>query len=165
MNAVRFAKFEDLISINKIYNKAVVETESTFHVKPLTLKDHENWFYGHKKLYNKVFVVEDPNDIIAFGSLSPWSSKEGYNQTVELSIYVDSKFHGNGIGDLLMDTMLEYGKEHKIKVIMSRIVNGSKPSANLHLKKKFELIGIQKFAGYKFSKWHDIHMYQYIFED
>lgn len=159
---IRRAEVKDLKRITEIYNQAVLKTVATFDIEPKTVASRLEWFNNHDDRY-PILVAVLHDEVIAWVSLSFWSEKYAYNKTSELSIYVDEKNRGNGIGDKLMNAIIEHAAKVDCHTIISRIAGGNNTSIYLHQKYGFELIGIMKEAGYKFNRYIDVHMYQLLF--
>jgi phosphinothricin acetyltransferase len=148
---IRNARVDDLPGITEIYNEAVVNTLSTFHLYPRSLDDQKKWFEKHGEKY-PLLIAEEDESIVAWASLSPYSEREGYQYTVSDSIYVRQGYRQRGIGyDLL------HGLISEAQAIIARV---NIPSIKLHEKLGFICRGVLPEAGYKFGKWVDICLYQ-----
>jgi len=159
MFTFREAKFDDLQRLLDIYNWAVENTTASFDLKSQTFEQRSEWFSHYGKVY-PLIVAEIDGYIVGYASLSPFRSKEGYAATVENSIYVDSKYHGKGIGKALLEKIICIGKEKNFHVIVAGISSGNDISVKLHENFGFKYCGIFKEVAYKFGKWQDCLFYQ-----
>jgi phosphinothricin acetyltransferase len=157
----RLAAIQDLPAITDIYNEAIRNTTATFDTEPKTIEARRPWFTERPRRY-PVIVVEDQGRVAGWASLSAWSDKKGYADTVEISLYVSPRFQGRGFGKQLMTTLLELGRQHGIHLVIARIADGNEASVRLHKAFGFELAGVLKEAGKKFNRLIDVHMYQLI---
>ena len=159
---IRQASFLDLPDITEIYNEAIATTVATFDTEPKSLEDRKKWLLAHDE-YQPVLVAEMDNRVVGWASLSRWSERKAYDQTLELSVYILSSYRGKGIGKKLMESLLEMTPGLNVHVILSRIAGGNEASLHLHEALGFEKIGIMKEVGKKFERWIDVHLYQKVF--
>ena len=150
-------------SIISIYNWAIENTTATFDTELKTLSNYSvflNSFESHPLLV----AVDDTNVVTGWGCLKRYSDRTAYDDTVELSIYIDPNCHGKGIGNDMMKALLQKADEIKLHVILSRITQESKASINLHEKYGFEHIGVMREVGLKFGKRIDVLLMQKILQ-
>ena len=163
MLAIRDATTEDLGAITEIYNHAILKTVATFDTEPKTAEEQMMWFADHGPEY-RILVADNNGLIVGWASLSRWSDRCGYSDTAEISLYVDEKHQGKGIGRKLLQAIVQKGKEAGLHTVIARIAEGSEASINLHKSVGFEHIGIMKEVGRKFGKRLDVHLLQKIYD-
>ncbi len=163
---VRLASLEDSSQISAIYNNEVLNTTSTFDLRPRTKSSQDKWIENHQGVYPaNVAVVnlgQDRGIVAGFGALSPFRDRPAYSTTCENSIYVDTRFRGRQIGSLLLADLIERAKLHGFHSMIARISGNNEVSIKLHKKHGFELVGTEKEVGRKFGKWLDVTIYQLI---
>lgn len=159
---IRPAKPIDLPAIAEIYNDAISNTTAVFHNDVMEIDYYENWLNTHNEK-QPAWVYELDGECVGFVSLSKWSDKCGYDGTLEISVYVHKNQRGKGIGKKLMQAIIEHGKELGITTILSRIEKSNELSIKLHSDLGFTSIGTMKKVGYKFNKFLDVEMMQYIY--
>ena len=162
MVKIRKAKLEDLNQITEIYNEAILTTNATFDTKPKTHKEQEIWFRDHGPK-NPIIVAEQKGAIIGWASLSKWSDRCAYSDTVELSVYVREKHQRKGTGKKLIEAIIEEGEKINLHTAIARITEGNNSSINLHKSLGFFHIGVMKEVGFKFGKRLDVFVMQKIF--
>jgi L-amino acid N-acyltransferase len=150
-----------LPAITDIYNEAILNTTATFDLEPKTLENRKEWLLQRPDRYS-VLVFEHSGVIKGWASLSAWSDKLGYNDTVEISLYVQPKAQGLGIGKELMGNLLTLAKKNQLHTVIARIADGNENSIKLHKAHGFSCAGILKEAGKKFGRLIDVHLYQLI---
>jgi L-amino acid N-acyltransferase len=158
---IRRAKINDLKAITRIYNYAILSTAATFDTKLKTVESRKKWFYKHSGKY-PIIVVADERGVIGWASLSQWSDRCAYNNTAEISVYVDKKEQGQGIGNRLMARIIEFARKNKLHVVIARIAGENEISVHLHKKYGFIYVGSLKEVGYKFDRYIDVHLMQLI---
>lgn len=159
---IRPAKLTDLPAIAEIYNDAILTTTAVFYTDVKDMEYYQNWFNNHTEKH-PAWVYELDGDCVGFVSLSQWSDKCGYDGTQEISVYVDKNHRGKGIGKQLMQAMINHGKELGVVTILSRIEKSNDLSIRLHEDLGFRTIGTMQKVGYKFDKFLDVLMMQYVY--
>jgi len=142
-----------------IYNEAILNTTATFDLEPKTLESRKAWFLQRPARY-PIVVYEENGTVLGWASLSLWSDKMGYIDTVENSLYVSPAARGRGVGKLMLDKLITMGRQNGIHLILARIADGNETSLRLHRSCGFESVGILKEAGKKFGRLIDVHLYQ-----
>jgi L-amino acid N-acyltransferase len=158
---IREAKGKDLKTITEIYNHAILHTNVTFETDPRTLQSQDQWLSNRSRKH-PVLVAEIDNAVVGWVSLNPWSSFKPYQNTAEISVYLQEDFKGRGIGKALVDEIIKKGKEADLHTIIARITEGNEVSINIHKSFGFKEIGVMKEVGVKFGKLLDVHLYQLI---
>ncbi|TAH38969.1 MAG: N-acetyltransferase family protein [Bacteroidetes bacterium] len=160
---IRPATEADQASMMEIYNEAVLHSNATFDTEPRTLNAQLSWFRAHKKNH-PVLVAEESNQIIGWASLSPWSERCAYETTVEVSIYIHKDFRGKGTGIKLLKIITLEGEKAGNHTIISRITGGNDVSIHIHEKLGYRHIGVMEEVGFKFGKYQDVYLMQYVFK-
>lgn len=89
--------------VKAIYESGIPTGDATFQLAaPATW---EQWDTGHTQHSKFVAVID--SKVIGWVALSPTSARECYKDVCELSIYIDSDYRGKGIGNLLMQAVVE----------------------------------------------------------
>lgn len=156
---IRKARLEDLGAVTEIYNEAVVNTVSTFHLHPREEEHQLSWFYRHGENY-PILVGEEGDMVLGWACLSPFSEREGYRYTVTDSVYVASCFRCQGVGMQLLTALCDEAGQLGYHSIVGVIARENTASVRLHERAGFTLRGELREAGFKFGKWVDIWYYQ-----
>lgn len=144
--------------IVKIYNWAITNTTSTFDTDEKSLSDYEdflNSFVSHP-----LIVAVEGDEVIGWGCLKPYSQRKAYDDTVELSIYLDPNHHGKGVGTKVMQELINLANKKKYHTILSRVTVESTASIKLHKKFGFFEVGAMKEVGLKFGRRIDVLLMQ-----
>lgn len=160
---IRNAVENDLEAIIRIYNYAVINATATFDTRPKTVKSQKKWFYKHSGKY-PIIVAENENGVIGWVSLSRWSDRCAYDNTAEISIYIDKDNQSIGIGNRLIAEIIKIARKNKLHVIIARIAGKNEISVNLHKKYGFTYVGSLKEVGFKFNRYIDVHLMQLILD-
>jgi phosphinothricin acetyltransferase len=102
--------------------------------------------------------------VVAWASLSEWSTRCAYSDTAEISIYVLETLRGQGIGKKLMTEIILAGARCGLHTVIARITEGNQASIHLHQLAGFESIGVMREVGYKFDRLLDVRLMQLIYD-
>ncbi len=163
MLTARRAALGDLEPITEIYNEAIVHTTATFDTEPKTLDEQRSWYTGHDSKH-PILVAEKEDIVVGWASLSNWSDRCAYADTAEVSLYVKKEYRKEGIGKLLLETLLQEGKKAGLHTLIARIAEGNSSSVKLFEREGFILIGVMKEVGRKFGRLLDVYLMQKIYK-
>jgi L-amino acid N-acyltransferase YncA len=152
---IRDATPDDLDSIFAIYNYEVEHEISTFDTEPRRPGRDDGWLTDRERRY-PVLAAERAGKVIGWGSLSPWSEKGAYARTAEVSVYVDRRHRGEGVGGELLAALIDRAPAGGIAVLMARIAGPNPHSVALHKAAGFDPIGVQRRCGEKFGRVLDV---------
>ncbi len=156
----RLATIDDAEAIRVMYNAEVVGSNVTFDLVPRTPEEQLVWLAEHRGAHPAIVAVDDAGEVVGFAAVSPYRSRPAYSTTVEDSVYVRSDQRGRGVGRLLLDDLVSLAEAHGFHAIMARIVGGHATSIALHQACGFELVGVEREVGRKFSRWQDVVLMQ-----
>jgi len=152
---VRLAQATDAEAIRAIYNVEVLESTVTFDLVPRSHDDQREWLAAHSGAHPAVVAVEG-DEVVGFGSLSPYKDRPAYSTTVEDSVYVHRDWRGKGAGKLILGELLNLATSHGFHAVIARIVGDHEASIALHERCGFTLVGVEKEVGRKFGRWLDV---------
>jgi L-amino acid N-acyltransferase YncA len=158
---VRLAAEADDEAIRAIYNREVTGSFVTFDLVPRTPASQRSWLEEHSGVHPAIVAVDAASqEVVGFGSLSPYRSRPAYSTTVEDSVYVHHDQRGRGVGQVVLTELVRMATTHGFHAIMARIVGGHEASITLHQRCGFELVGIEREVGRKFGRWLDVSLMQ-----
>ncbi len=161
MFVFRKAVLDDLQAISDIYNEAIINTTATFDTKTKTREEQKDWFNSHKPKY-PLIVAEMESSIVGWAALSEWSDRCAYTDTAEISVYIKNEYRGKGIGNRLINEILQAGRGVGLHTVIARIEKSNAVMIHLCKKNGFKHIGVMKEVGRKFGKLLDVVMMQII---
>lgn len=153
--SLRPAADADLPAVNDIYNHYVSRSTCTYQTEPETMAARSAWFAGHGPAH-PVIVAEMAGQVVGWGSLSSFKSREAYRFTVEDSVYVRHDVLGRGIGSALLARLIELGRQHGHHSIIAIIDAEQTASIALHERFGFTRVSHLVEVGYKFDRWLDV---------
>lgn len=161
---IRHAVRDDIPKLLDIYNEAILHSVATFDMAKQTLAEREQWFSQFGERY-PIIVADREGEAAGYCCLTSFRAKPAYSRTAEISIYLDKRFRGMGIGTQLLARMIELAKERNFHVIIAAITGGNETSIRLHRRFGFVPAGVFREVGYKFDAWQDVHFLQLILEE
>ena len=157
---VRPAALTDAEAIARIYNAEVTGSTANFDLVPRSLDQQRAWLIDRSGAHVVLVAESDDGAIAGFASLSPFRDRPAYATTVENSVYVDPAFRRRGIGDLLMEAIVETARSHGFHSVIARIADAQEASVELHRRAGFRIVGVEKEVGRKFNRWLDVTVMQ-----
>ena len=156
---IRRAELSDLDAITEIYNEAILTTTATFDTQPKTSTEQLSWFQDHDARHPVLVAVLD-GKVAGWTSLSKWSGRCAYADTVETSFYVKAEHRGRGIGRKLKGAIIEEALRLKFHTLIARVAEGNNESMYLNESFGFVHIGTLKEVGRKFNKLLYVDIFQ-----
>ncbi len=138
-----------------IYGPVVRNTPISFELTPPTVDE----FRGRivQTLRSLPWLVcESDGRIAGYAYAAPFRSREGYQWSVEVSVYVAEELRRYGIASALYTALLEglrilgYFNAH------AGISVPNPASVNFHERMGFRPVGVFPSVGFKLDEWHDV---------
>ena len=156
---VRLATIDDAEPIRHIYNIEVETNTVNFDLRSRSAEEQRSRLIDRSGAH-AVIVADTGDNLVGFACLSPYRPKPAYNTSVESSIYIAREYQGEGVGSLLLGELTRLSDQHGFHAMFARIVGNHETSINLHAKHGFELVGVEREVGRKFSRWLDVALMQ-----
>ncbi len=150
-------------AILAIFNEAIANTTALYDYKLRTDADMVSWFADKAAKNHPVLGVENAaGDLLGFATFGQFRVRPAYKYSVEHSVYVDTRFRGQGVGRFLLEaTIVAVGKQD-YHVMVGGIDAENAVSIKLHESVGFTHCGTVRQAGFKFGRWLDLALYQRI---
>ncbi|MDO9108073.1 MAG: N-acetyltransferase family protein [Coriobacteriia bacterium] len=152
---IREAMTCDIESIARIYNHYVLHGTATFDTEPKSVEDRRAWLDSRGPRHPVLVALVD-DEVVGWGSLSPWHTRPAYDDSVEVSTYVDPEHLGKGIGSQLMEALIARASDIGHHAVISQIVAGNEASLALGERFGFEEVGRLPEVGRKFGQLLDV---------
>lgn len=144
--------------IQSIYNYYVLHSTATFDIHIPSLASFSARMNGIAAKYPFLICMQG-TDICGYAYASEFRSKDAFDKTVELTIYLHPDMQSKGIGSLLMSTLLQKLKEKDFITAVSVVTQPNEASEKLHRKFGFISVGTLPNAGVKFGNNQSITFY------
>jgi phosphinothricin acetyltransferase len=152
---VRLATMIDNPQIADIWNHEVHHTAATTATQPRTAEAQRAWLAQHGEGH-PVIVAARGDEVLAFGSLSPYRAMAAYAHVVEDSVYVKAAARGGGLGHLVLERLVELAGARRYRSIIARITGGNAASIRLHTAHGFAVAGVERAIAFKLGRFHDV---------
>ncbi|MDR5831201.1 GNAT family N-acetyltransferase [Caballeronia sp. LP006] len=136
----RDATLDDLPAIVAIYNSTVASRLITADLDPVPVESRLAWFHAHGPDKRPLWVVEEGGEVIAWLSFSDFYGRPAYARTVEVSIYLDERARGKGLGKQLLHEALERAPTLDVDTVLGFVFGHNEPSMKL-------------FSSFGFESW------------
>jgi L-amino acid N-acyltransferase YncA len=142
----------DWPEVSRIYTQAIeIGLSSVLDKCP----EYEYWDAKHFK--DLRFVMRDNGNVLGWCALMPYSDRCAYRGVAEASVYVDSAYHGKGIGKALLSYAVQKSEEAGIWTVFSKTFATNTASIKLQESCGFKLVGIHERLGHnRFGEFQDI---------
>ncbi|KHD35879.1 phosphinothricin acetyltransferase [Clostridium acetobutylicum] len=164
MKNIRLVKKEDSEEILNIYKPFIQNTAITFDYDIPSIQKFTEKVSNISNKY-AYLVCEIDEKIAGYAYASSFNERAAYDWAVDLSIYVDDKYQGKGIGKALYYTLIETLKIQGYCNMYALVTSSNTRSKNFHKYFDFKLSGTYHNSGYKFKRWHDVDVFEKIIED
>lgn len=160
MTTIRAAVAADLPAMAAVYNVAVDTAVSTFdteHRPPEHFADR----VASTRPGDHVLVAEaEGGEVVGFAYASTYRPRRAYEGTREVSIYLDERARGRGLGRALYDELLARVDADGIHTCLAVIAQPNAASEALHAATGFERVGLLREVGHKFGAYVDTALWQ-----
>ncbi len=143
---------DDWSDIKRIYQQGLDSGVSTFQT---AVPSYDEW--DDKHVPSCRLVARINKQVVGWAALTKVSHRCVYEGVAEVSIYMDSAFHGQGIGSKLLTQLINASEDNGFWTLQSTILTENVASIELHTKCGFNIIGIRSKIGKgKDGFWKDV---------
>ncbi|WP_180041424.1 MULTISPECIES: GNAT family N-acetyltransferase [unclassified Acinetobacter] len=159
---IRPAIPQDLAAILAIYNHEVLNGFATWNDQAYTLDSFQQKLLDFQKQNFPFVVIEDQeqHQIAGYADYGSFRHFAGYRHTVEHSVYIDPNYARLGLGQQLLEHLIQHAKSQNMHVMIAGIDHGNSASIALHKKLGFKQTGYMPEVGQKFGEWRDLVLMQ-----
>lgn len=148
---IRLMQENDWQSVSNIYGQGIEKGKSTFNT---VVPSYKEWDAKHLADCRLVFIIDEC--VVAWAAISPTSGMYAYRGVVEISLYVDDHFQGQGIGTQLLQALISETEKCGYWCLYSVICSVNTGSLSLHKKCGFRTVGYrEKIAKDRFGHWQN----------
>lgn len=152
-------KDEYLENAAHIYNYYIENTTVTFHTEPLTADEMKPILYHDDPLYLS-FGIFDGDDFCGYAYMAPYKKRQAYRISSEVTLYLDPKHTGKGIGALALKLLENHAKKQGIHSFLAVICAENTVSVRLFAKEGYKKCAHFKEVGTKFGRMLDVVVLQ-----
>ena len=158
---IREATDADLPAITHLFN-VLIPTD------PVAWRDHladddemATWFAGQADAGHPVLVAEIDGRVAGYAYANQFRPRAAYRSTVEDSVYVAHDAIGLGIGQALLNELIERCTALGLRQVLA-VIGDSQNAASIgaHRACGFSYVGVMTSVGRKFDRWVDVVIMQ-----
>lgn len=150
---IQLAKRTDVPAMREIFNEVLRNSTSIYREDEVTLEERYKWFDEKIEHGFPIFGAYEQDQLVGYAGYGTWRAAQGYRKSVELTIYVDRKFRGAGIGSELMKTIIEQAKTDGHHVMIGAIDSDNQQSIKFHERFGFTETARMPEVAQKNQKW------------
>ncbi|WP_148615076.1 GNAT family N-acetyltransferase [Nocardioides rubriscoriae] len=161
MPTVRDATPDDLPAVKAIYDEQVAHGIATFDT---TAPPLDHWRDRLDSPGHLLVAVEDTT-VVGYAFSSTFRPRAAYDRTQEVSVYLDARARGRGLGRALYDVLLARLRDDGIHTVLAVVALPNDASEALHRGCGFERVGVLPEVGHKLGRWIDTALYARVLDD
>lgn len=161
---VRPATTADAAAIGSLLNAFLSTTTIEWTDTPRTTDSTLEWLEEHET----VVVAEERGEVVgvaAFGWFRDAVKRPGYRFTVENTIHVHQDHWGSGVGQSLMDALVDAARDSGKHTMVAAIDGANEGSIRFHQRLGFVEVARMPQIGAKFGRWLDLVLLQLRLDD
>jgi L-amino acid N-acyltransferase YncA len=136
--------------VKVIYESGLATGNANFsHQAP----DWDNWDSAHVNNCRLVGIKD--NKVIGWAALTAISDSCVFAGVAEVSIYIDERWRGKGIGKKLLSEIIKLSEENDFWTLESRIFAENPGSIKIHEENGFRVVGRRERIGRLNGVWRD----------
>ena len=112
-----------------------------------------------------VFIGEVDGVAAGYSTYGTFRGKDGYDLTVEHSVYLLPEYQGQGLGPKLMQAIIDRAREQGLHAMIASVEAGNTGSVLLHERMGFVEVARMPQVGKKFGRWLDMLFLQLTLDD
>jgi L-amino acid N-acyltransferase YncA len=150
---IRDATEADLKRINEIFNQSVIGSTTIYEYDAWTIEKQRSWWQGKLAGGFPLFAAVVEDDVIGFSTYGTFRSRSAYQTTVERSVYLDRNWTGKGLGDPLIQHLIEHARTNGFHCMVAGADSNNQGSIAFHEKHGFERVGMFREVARKNGQW------------
>ena len=161
--AFRSLNTDDMVDVTRIYNYYVAHTTVSFHMAPRT-KEEMTAMLLHPGGPFGAYALTEGGNLAGYCALVPFSAREAYAVTAELSLYLEPDVRRQGYGQAMLDFLENEAAKKGFVSLMARVTAENTASVGLFGKNGYTRAGYYEKIGCKFGKLLDVIAFQKVLQ-
>lgn len=154
--SIRFASPDDCAEMLAIY-APYIKTTITFEQAVPPQEEFLSRIVNVQKEYPWI-VWEEDGKILGYAYAHKFAERISYRPSSELSVYLDQRARGKGIGPKLYHTLFAILALQNVKTVYGIVTSPNERSEAMHLALGFHLVSTLENVGYK-DGWRNVSWY------
>lgn len=153
---IRQAIEDDIPALLDIHNTAIRTLNGIWISREDSLADRRKWFFDRMAAGFPILIAVDENGhALGYGSFGTYRSRDGYDLTVEHSVYLFEAARGKGLGKKLLAQLIDIARAQGRHMMVAIIDGENTISIKLHEEFGFIFACTLPQAGKKNGVWRD----------
>ncbi len=157
-------KESDFNLVKEIYDYYILNSTATFHTDLISIEELKKVILTTHPKYRS-FLIDYEGEICGYCYVSQYKSRQAYDRTAEITIYLKPAYSGKGIGKETMKLLEALARKSGISVLIGIITGENQASVRLFEKCGYEKCAHFKKVGKKFDRLLDVVAYQKIINE
>jgi len=145
-----------LPGILSILNHMIRHTDAIWTEDEWDLDQMNAWFNERTAAKYPVLVAVENGQVVGYCSYAQFRAKSGYCHTMEHTVYVADGQQGKGVGNVLMEKLVERARQDNVHALVAGIDAGNRGSIRFHERLGFVQVGHMPEVGIKRGRWLDL---------
>ena len=111
------------------------------------------WDQSHLA-HSRIVAIED-DQVVGWAALTPVSGRCVYAGVAEISVYIDERYRGRGIGKILLQHLISESESHNIWTLQAGVFPENISSLKIHESLGFRKVGYREKIGQLKGIWRD----------
>jgi L-amino acid N-acyltransferase YncA len=137
-------------AVKRIYEQGIATGQATFQT---TGTEWEEWDQSHLP-HSRIVAIEN-DEVIGWAALTPVSGRCVYAGVAEISVYIDERYRGRGIGKILLQHLISESESHNIWTLQAGVFPENISSLKIHESLGFRKVGYREKIGQLKGVWRD----------
>lgn len=152
---IRNATLDDAAAIADIYTQGILERIATFETEPRTETDIRKKLESDSERHPTI-VAEIDGKVVGAAWISLYRPRECYAGIGEFSFYMDKSARGKGIGQTLLQALIDEAERLGYWKLLSRVFPFNHASLNACKKQGFREVGTYEKHAKLDGEWLDV---------
>lgn len=148
-------------SARSIYQHYVANTTVTFQIREATDNDMRSLLFFTSTRHGS-FAMINGEQLVGYGILAPFKSREAFDGTAELTLYLTPSACGKGLGSRLLSFLEAKAVENGFHALIALVCGENLSSRRLFEKSGYFQCACFREAGLKFGRYLDLVCYERI---
>ena len=142
-----------------LYNAYILTSTATFSIAPLKQVEMDKLLFSGLERFPSYAIIAE-GEFAGYVMLNRYKPREAYDQTAEVTVYLDEYFHGKGIGKKAMAFIEAFAMDHDFRALLGVICAENESSIELFKKLGYFQCAHFKEVGKKFHRLLDVVIYE-----
>lgn len=147
-------------AISAIWMPVIRDTTAIFHTDERSPARVSEIIAARRDAGKEFWVALDGETVQGFASYDRFRSGDGYDHTMEHSIFLTPEAQGRGVGRALMDVLEAHALSQGVRVMVAAIDADNTAAQAFHAALGYAVTGRMPGVGRKFGRWLDLVLMQ-----